>query len=92
MLLFTKTGSLLSAITCGVIGVVALATNGGWYALLAFLVMVGFAGVFSTKHARDRKLIARGPAARAASREPFRMSPGSRGVFVPDRHPDDHAD
>ncbi|HEY7092384.1 MAG TPA: hypothetical protein VH393_04355 [Ktedonobacterales bacterium] len=97
MLLFTKTGSLLSAIACGVIGVAALATNGGWYALLAFLVMVGFAATFFSKYARDRKLVAHGRAARAAldalaSREPLRMSPGSRGVFVPDRHPEDHAD
>jgi hypothetical protein len=91
----SKTTSLALAIGCGVVFLVFLFANVGclfWPALLGTAL---FGGNFYLKWQRDEQLIAQGNTSRSlvepAERygPPPRTSPGSMGLFVPHRHPDD---
>lgn len=93
----SKVTSLYLAIGCGVVFLIFLFANVGclfWPALLGALI---FGGNFYSKWQQDEQLIAQGTASRylteapGNSGPPPRMSPGSVGLFVPDRHPDDRS-
>jgi hypothetical protein len=91
----SKTTSLALAIGCGIVFLVFVFANVGclfWPALLGTAI---FGGTFYLKWQRDEQLAAQSNAspylaeAPAAYGPPARTSPGSIGLFVPDRHPAD---
>lgn len=90
-----KMTSLYLAIGCGVVFLVFAFANVGCLFWPALLGAVLFGGTFYLKWQRDEQLIAQGNASRylvdasESHGPPPQMSPGSIGLFVPDRHPDD---
>jgi len=93
----SKMTSLYLAIGCGVAFLIFAFANVGclyWSALIGTVI---FGATFYFKWQRDQQLLAQANAspylleAPERSGPPPRMSPGSVGLFVPERHPDDHS-